>query len=327
MTLGGNLEEFVYYDLIPEDIKIIQTRIKKLRYVLFELIKIIKKENPDIMFTTLVTSNYILTLSKILSNIKSTLIIREAVNRTSMKKASFISKKITNILYNKADLVIALSKGVKEDLVKSFRINKNKIRVIYNPIDTKMIEEMKNEQQSDIIKKGNEKIIIAVGRLVDSKDYPTLLKAFDIVSKRINSKLFILGIGKKKSYLIKVIKELKLKNNVMLLGFKKNPYKYLNCADVFVLSSNREGFAHVIVEAMTVGIPVVSTDCNSGPREILMNNIYGDLVEVGDYKKMAERIFDNLTKKNTKVNSAKKRALEFDVKKIITQYEDVFDSF
>ncbi|NJK27869.1 MAG: glycosyltransferase, partial [Coleofasciculaceae cyanobacterium SM2_3_26] len=143
-----------------------------------------------------------------------------------------------------------------------------------------------------------------IGRLVDQKDFATLIRAFSIVKKVRKSRLVILGTGPNKPRLEALIEELDLRDDVDLPGFVENPFKYMARASVFVMSSAWEGFGNVLVEAMAVGTPVVSTDCRSGPSEILDNGKYGALVPVGDAEAMARAILDVIAGKQKPVDPA-----------------------
>lgn len=136
-----------------------------------------------------------------------------------------------------------------------------------------------------------------------------------------------MGEGEDRGRLEYLIKELKLENDVSLLGFVENPYAYMQRSDVFVLSSRWEGFGNVLVEAMACGCPVVSTNCPSGPAEILENGEYGILVPVEDVEKMAKSIIKILTNKELREelsNKALKRSKEFHVEKAVEKYLQIF---
>ena len=132
------------------------------------------------------------------------------------------------------------------------------------------------------------------------KDFPTLIKAFKEVNKVYNCKLFIIGEGSERTKLNNLIEKLKLQGKVFMLGFKKNPFKYLKQSDVFVLSSKYEGLPNSLIQALLLGVPCISTDCKSGPREILNNGEFGQLVEVGNYHQISEAIINVFNKNGQK---------------------------
>ncbi len=324
----GTKKDNDYIDFVDKNIRTVNLNKKKLRYCLFDLIKVIRRENPDLLFTTLINNNIMLAFARLISLRKIPVIVREANNRTQSGKVSIFNKLITFLTYNYlADRVIALSKGVKEDLIKNFKVNEDKIEVIYNPVEIKKIKDLSNEDIDDINFNDAEKTIIAVGRLAEAKDYPTLLRAFSIVVRYVKTRLIIVGKGDLEKKLKELSKQLNINDRVIFLDFKKNPYKYMKRADVFVLSSKWEGFGHVIVEAMACGIPVISTNCKSGPAEIIGDNRYGILTPVGDYETLAREIINLLRDdaRRFKLSEAGiKRAEEFDAKTIVRKYEDIF---
>jgi len=159
---------------------------------------------------------------------------------------------------------------------------------------------------------------VAVGRLQMQKDYPTLLHAFAQVRKNRPVRLLILGEGKDRLALEELIKELGLEQDVSLPGFVMNPYAYMARASLFVLSSRWEGLPTVLIEALCCGTPVVSTDCPSGPREILRDGQYGQLVPVGDVDGLAQAIEAALNSKAPGPPSESWRP--YDLENVVNQY-------
>lgn len=182
---------------------------------------------------------------------------------------------LIRFLYNKADKIITVSKYMGIDLIKYYGIKENKIDTIYNGVDEKKIEKLKMEPLSDEEYKIFENpVIINVGSTSRQKGQWHLIKIMPELKKAIpNIQLIILGQGEDYNKLYNLVQLLGLENNVHLMGVKSNPYKYMYNAKIFVLSSLYEGFPNVLVEAMTVGLPIISVDCKSGPRELLNNNI------------------------------------------------------
>ncbi|GAB3805658.1 glycosyltransferase [Virgibacillus kimchii] len=328
LVLGTNKNND-YMKLVSNDLKVKVLGASKLRFSLFKLRKVISSDNPDLLFSTINANNIILLLAKILTFKKIPTIVREASNRSQSGTVSNLNKFVTYLLYNYfANKVISLSKGVKEDLVKNFHINKNKIETIYNPIEIETINKLSNEKIDDFYRIKGENLVVAAGRLVEAKDFFTLIKAFKIVSSNTKAKLLILGKGPQETELKNLSKKLGLEDKIIFLGFKKNPYKYMREAKVFVLSSKWEGFGHVIVESMASGTPVISTNCNSGPAEIIEDNKYGILVPVEDYYIMAEKVIEILNNDEMRRNYKAlglKRADKFNVKIIVDEYEKVFN--
>jgi len=143
-------------------------------------------------------------------------------------------------------------------------------------------------------------LIISVGRLSEEKDHLLLLRAFQKIRKECSAKLAFIGDGGLRCFLEDIVTEFGLEKDVCFLGFVENPYKYIARSNLFVLSSKSEGLPTVLIEALALGVPVVSTDCPSGPREILMNGALGVLVPVGDMEALADAMLSNLTVKKAK---------------------------
>jgi len=182
-----------------------------------------------------------------------------------------LAKVIVAMLYNRSNLIVAVSKGVAMDLVDNFDVDSNKIRVIYNPVDTKIITEKMHEPLEDLYSEIFEKpVIITVGRLTHAKAQWNLLRAFKIISTQIGDvNLVILGDGELKEYLIKLADGLGIREKVHFIGFQENPFKFVARAKLFVMTSIFEGLGMVLQEALACNTPIISTDCKCGPREIL----------------------------------------------------------
>ncbi|MEN2996829.1 MAG: glycosyltransferase [Acetomicrobium sp.] len=309
-----------YVDEIDKRVNVFDLKKDHVSRSLPALLRYIRKNKPTAMVSSLVHANIIAVIAKLLSREKFRLAIREASTPSMESKAgnspfpvktrlvSFLQRR----LYKYADFVIAPSKGVALDLVENKIAPESKVHVIYNPVDIEMIQKRMKEPVSHPWFQGNDQVILAVGRLTKQKDYPTLLRAFSIVSRKVSCKLVILGEGEKRKELEELVKELGLEGKVDMPGFVENPFAYMARASVFVLSSLWEGLPNVIIQAMVCGTPVVATDCPSGPREILEDGRYGRLAPPGDWGKIADEIFLSLSKVH-KQQENKERANFFSV--------------
>lgn len=292
------------------------------------LYKLSNENKPDIVFINLSHSLLIPVLFlKMFKLIKSKVIIRIATPVFKTVKEVYRKFLISNI-YKYADKIIVNSNGLKKEIL-NFKICEKKISVLYNPVDIREIEEKAKEKCGENLFDGSIPVIISVGRIVPEKNYELLIKAFEIVRKKIEAKLLIIGEGELKLELSALTKALGIEKDVYFLGWRENPFKYMKKADVFVLSSDFEGFGFVIVEAMACSCPVISTDCPYGPAEILENGKYGILVPPDNENKMAEEIIRLLKNKNLREDLSKKgkeRAKDFDIKKIVKEYEEIFEN-
>jgi len=333
------MEDGIDYDLPKYITPIILSNSKKsgvkklleLPFVALKLKKYIKENNINIVMSFLYRPNYINILAKIFgSSHRSIINIRSTTSR--YKNEGFLGKVnlfLINNLFNKADLIISNSKGVDEDLKSLMNITTN-TKVIYNPVDIEYINSKKDicEDIAFDFKK-DKRYIISVGRLIPLKRNADLIKTFFELQKRDNSlELIFLGDGILKNDLVNNCIKLEIKEKVHFLGNVKNPFYYLNKSDLFVLNSEIEGFPNVLVEAMACGLPVISSDCKSGPREILEDEKYGLLYLVGDtdilIKKMKFYLYGDIDRENIQSKNLK-RIEDFSVGKIMNQFKKVLE--
>ncbi|WP_249598479.1 glycosyltransferase [Peribacillus frigoritolerans] len=182
-----------------------------------------------------------------------------------------INKVIVKFCYSKADKIVAISNGVKNDLIENFGVKSKEIETIYNPVDIERINNLKTKPLEEKYRKiYKNPTIITVGRLTYQKGQWHLIRAFKkVVEKVPNVQLVIVGTGMLEEQLKQLIADLNLTNNIHFTGFQDNPFKFIHLADMFILPSLFEGLGNVLLEAMACETPIISTDCQSGPREIL----------------------------------------------------------
>ena len=244
---------------------------------------------------------------------------------SSVEKEIFFPKKIFKIIvkitYLFANKIIVVSNGVKKDLVQISEKLEAKIKLIYNPLIKKKKIKLKNisSLRKKIWGKNTKFGILNVGSLKTQKDHFNLIEAFSLLKFQKNCKLLIIGDGPLKNKLKKYVKSKNLDKEVIFIKFKPNLQKYYETADLFVSSSKWEGFSNVIAESLSYGLSVVSTNCKSGPSEILKKGKYGDLVPIENPKKLALAISKSLQKKYDK-NLLIKRSEDFGVSKISKKY-------
>lgn len=260
---------------------------------------------------------------------------------TYLLKANHAKKKIawihTNILNSPtydhgleqnlafADKIISVSQGATDIMNNVYPDFKNRTMTIYNPSPLSEITKLSELHNVAFFKP----TIIGVGKLKEVKGFDILIKSFKLIIDRgFDWDLIILGDGELRQELESLVNELSIFDHVQLLGFKENPYPYMAKADLFVLSSYFEGFGQVVVEAQYLGIPIVSTDCDVGPREILQAGNCGLLVPVGDVEKLADGIEQLMTDqqlRETFIARGLNRAQDFDLPKIMAQVESLLD--
>ena len=236
----------------------------------YKLAKICSFTKADYCFSLTLRPNLINSLSRIFGNKSVTILYEVATPSVQYAKkniSSFVIKKMISTIYPKGDILLANSMGVSNDLKVNFFIEKD-IQVVYSPVNIEHIVNLSNVacelSDKECVR------FVTVGRLDKGKNHEMMIKSFSKI-KNTKSMLYILGEGELKNELKLLINKLSLQKRVLLLGFDNNPYKYLRQCDVFLFSSNFEGFPTVVIEALVCGLPVISTDCYNGPREILSN--------------------------------------------------------
>jgi glycosyltransferase involved in cell wall biosynthesis len=191
--------------------------------------------------------------------------------------------------YPAVDGLVCVSHGVAEDLARYVDLPAEKLHVIYNPVlSSGQLDKIPAKPLHPWLEPGQPPVILGVGRLTRQKDFPTLIRAVALVANRCACTLIILGEGQERPGLERLALDLGLSDRIALPGFVGNAIGFMAQASLFVLSSAWEGFGMVLVEAMAAGTPVVSTDCPSGPREILLDGELGPLVSVSDPDALAQ---------------------------------------
>lgn len=297
----------------------------KVLYRLSSLITYLKEVSPDILLSAKTHTNLVALWASQLSHSSIPVIVSEHSTHSDMigNKKKWRWRFILPLLakeYPKAKYVISVSQGVNTDLIRHTKMPDQNTRVIYNPIDTSSILTYSTAPiDHSWFTHPKVPIILGVGRLVPQKDFPTLLHAFAKVRKELPAHLVLLGEGKKRKEIEDLMKDLELTEVVWMPGFVDNPYAFMAKASVLALSSRFEGLPTVILEALACGCPIVSTDCPSGPSEILENGKYGSLVPIGNPSALAGAILDTLKNPPDKLQ-LQKRALAFDIHNIAQQY-------
>lgn len=222
-------------------------------------------------------------------------------------------------IYPRVDGRVAVSRGVATSTAAALGIPPSLVSVIHNPIATRRVRALAAVEPCPIPQNPGVARILAIGRLAPEKDFETLLRAVAVASSCEKVELVILGDGKERARLEGLVRSLGLEGRVQMPGFQINPYVWLRCARVFVSSSRWEGFGLAILEAMALGVPVVATDCPSGPSEILGAGAWGRLVPVGDVGALADGILSAIRNPGP-VEDARRRAAEFDVAAVTDRY-------
>jgi N-acetylgalactosamine-N,N'-diacetylbacillosaminyl-diphospho-undecaprenol 4-alpha-N-acetylgalactosaminyltransferase len=341
------LEDDIAYTL-PKDAKVTllstlgndDSSMKKTLFIPFlayKLQKLIVAHKPDLIVSFLYRADFVNILASY--GHKIPVIVSERVNASSTYNNASLNARINKFLikklYPKASYVINVSEGTKRDLIENFAICAQKQTVIYNPYDIEKIERLASQDVDISLPK--DKTLIAVSRFRPIKNIGMILEAVAMLPKDI--RLILVGDGSEEMVLKEQVKVLGLGERVLFVGAQENPYQYMSKAAIYISASRSEGFPNALVEAMICGCAVVSTDCPSGPREILAPDTenrlksaveyaaFGSLVAVDDtpaLKESLERLLCDDAFRALYSQKAKERSADFHVSTILARYSETF---
>lgn len=311
-----------YLAQVPAQVRIVNLAAGRVIKAIVPLSKYLRQYQPHALLSHLNHANVVAVLAQELARTNTRLVLVEH-NTLSAAKSKLLRAKVVPLLmkqlYPRADAIIGVSQGVTNDLAKQLKIA-DKLKTIYNPvIDKQLITKSKEPLAHPWFQPDSIPVFVAVGRLTKQKDFPTLIRAFAILLQQKKARLLILGEGECRTELEMLINDLKLSECVSLPGFVENPYVYMRRASAFVLTSLWEGLPTVLIEAMACDCPVISTDCRSGPSEILASGKYGCLVPVGDVTALSLAMLQVLESGA----NLHQRARDFSIERIVPQYLEV----
>ncbi len=319
---GGEFESS-----LNKEIKVINLEATRVRACFIPLFKILKKSNPDLILVSIFPLTILVNIVWKILNLKGTYVAIEHNNLTKSISSrgwiSYLKNRLMAILfYRTIDNVIAVSNGVARDLASFSLIQLDRINTIYNPIVLEKLPKNKISKEDSLSlwhsKDGIR--ILTVGSLTKQKDQRLLIKALSLINKKIPFVCIVLGIGPLKDELVELAKITGLQESIFFEGFVSNPTPYYLSADVFILTSAWEGFGNVLVEALECDLPIISTDCESGPNEILNGGEFGVLVPVSDEMALKKAI-ENFHLNKPLHPPGHLRAKDFSVEKAATLYE------
>ena len=310
---------------VRDSVRIVDLKASRAITSLPALIHYLRSEKPEALLSVFGYVNIVASWAWRLAGVPTRLLLNEqnTVSQESGNASTLRGRFVPWLMkrfYPWAHGIVVVSHGVRDDMAQLTKIPSERITVIYNPsvVRAEVLEKAQAPLDHPWFKTGQPPVLIAVGRLQMQKDFPTLLQAFAKVRKQRPVKLLILGEGKEREALEDLIQKLGLDGDVSLPGFVANPYAYMARSSLFVLSSRWEGLPTVLIEALCCGTPVVSTDCPSGPREILKDGLYGQLVPVSDVDALARAIETAL---DSKVSSPPPESWQpYDLDNVVSQY-------
>jgi glycosyltransferase involved in cell wall biosynthesis len=313
---------------VPTGARVVDLAAPRVRLALLPLVRYLRSAKPDGVIASLWPLTVLTIVARSLSRKATRLVVVEhaTLSKSEMLARPTVGWQIRNsmrLLFRKADAVVTVSAGVADDLARFAKLSRRAIRVIYNPIIGREPRPTRVPADPAGWCEGTHYRVLAVGTLKEIKDYPTLLDAFARMQSSVDARLLILGEGECRPLLETQIRRLGISDRVFMPGFVADPAPYFRHAHLHVLSSVAEGFGNVIVEALAQGTPVVSTDCDSGPREILAGGTFGTLVPVGDAEKMAQAMGAALRNGRPDADRLIQRAQDFTIDKAVDQYLSV----
>lgn len=319
----------VLLEQVPATVRIIDLKADRIRRGMMPLIQYLREVQPDALMASMWPLTTLALVCVKLARFRGRLILSEHSSLSQSPQGTGLSgialRASMRWVNGKADEVVGVSAGVLNDLY-GLGLPKDFGRVIHNPValSSRLLPEGKNCRKW--VEHAAGERLLAVGSLKPAKDYPTMFRAVrSVVDSGRDISLLVLGTGPLQNELKRLICSLGLDDYVHFGGFVADPGPFYRVADLFILSSAWEGFGNVIVEAMAAGTPVVSTDCRSGPAEILDYGRYGRLVPVGDHVTLATAIVESLASAHDSVE-LKARAADFSVEVIGQKYLELLVS-
>jgi len=289
-AVGGYLSD------VPPGARLIDLRARRTMLSMPALVRYLRRERPRVLLSALDHANVMAVLAARLARSGTRTVVSAHSTPSLMTKVLPAGQRRMELLmlrlsHRFADGVVAVSHGVADDLSRTLGVPRDRITVIYNPVVTPELRQAASDPvPHPWFRPCEPPVILGVGRLATEKDYATLIRAFALLRHQRPVRLMILGEGPERSQLERLVAELGVSEYVTLPGFVPLPYAYIARAAVLALSSLTEGLPTVLIESLALGTPVVSTDCESGPREVLQHGRLGRLVPVGDAQGMAREI-------------------------------------
>ncbi len=311
-------------DEVPSEVSIVDLDASRVVTSASPLQQYLRQRNPDVLYAMMTEINIVAAVVHKLAGINTRLVVSEHNTPTVSTEGpkDQLTLRLASLTYPRADHIITVSQGVQDDLLDVVDLPEEKVTVIHNPINVERIREQATESvDHKWFTDPSISVVMSAGRHAPQKGFDTLLRAFSHLEDS-NARLVLLGEGNETESLRTLAMELGIGDRVDFPGFVDNPFKYMASADIFVLSSWYEGFGNVLIEAMATGCPVVSTDCPSGPNEILKDGVYGSLVPVKDATALSHAIEDVLADPIDESVLAS-RADDFSIDTIVERYETI----
>jgi glycosyltransferase involved in cell wall biosynthesis len=289
-----------FRDQVPSTVRLVDLGAGRVLRSLIPLSHYLRRERPRALFSQMDHANLVALWAAKLARRGTPVIVTvhntmSQATRQEGRLAERLWPPLLRTFYPWAASVVAVSRGAADDLARTAGLARDRVEVVYNPVITPSMKRLAQQAPDHPwFSPGQPPVIVGVGRLTRQKDFPTLIRAFAQLRRVRNARLIILGEGEDRGNLESLVTELGLTDDVVLPGYRENAMAYIAGSVLFVLSSAWEGLPTVLIEALAAGTRVVSTDCPSGPREILQEGRLGTLVPVGDTAALAGAMINAL---------------------------------
>lgn len=285
---------------LPGGVRIVRLGVRHSALAVPAIARYLRRERPDALLAAKDRAGRAALLARGFTGVPTRVVLRlgttlsEAIKGRSAPRR-WLRYLPIRALYRRADAIVAVSEGVAADVRATARVPPRLVQVVRNPVVTpELFREAAAPVDHPWLEDPTVPVVMGIGRLTRQKDFPTLIRAFAAARRQRPLRLVILGEGRDRVALEQLAAREGVGADVALPGFQPNPYAWLSRARLFVLSSAWEGSPNALTEAMALGVPVVSTDCRSGPRELLDGGRYGQLVPVGDADALAAAMLETL---------------------------------
>ena len=297
-----------------------------------ELAALARRERFDLLVSFLVGPNVVAVAASRLAGIPVVIGERSAprivLSRDNRQlRAPGLWRMLVRLAYPRASAIVTNTEGAKRELLSFLRVPAARVTVLPNPLDLDRIASLAAEPIDSAVAWPAGPVLVHVGRFTYAKDHETLLQAFALLRSQRPATLVLVGDGEDEARVRARSAELGLDRDVRFVGFTRNPYHYLARATLSVLTSRFEGLPNVLIESMALGVPIVSTACPYGPLEVLGDGDHGVLVPVGDpaaFAAAAAQLLDDPDRRRDLIERGRRRALDFDRRRVGHAYEDLF---
>ncbi len=318
-----------YLEQLHDDVNVIDLDCGRIAQSVPGLVRYLRQNRPTALLSALDPPNLCATVATKLAMAGNRIVVTEhcdfssAVEAAENRGRAAIVPTLVRWVYPRADAVIAVSHGVADDLAESTGLARDLVDVVGNPVITaEVVAKAAQPPTHPWFSDGGAPVVVAVGRLAYQKNFELLIAAMERVLEQRDARLVIFGEGPDRDTLMAQAEAIGIADRVDFAGFVDNPYSHMRAASAFVLSSRFEGLPTVLIEALYCGVPIVSTDCPSGPDEILVGGRYGTLVPVDDQEALAAGIIDALS--NEQASSVAAESWEpFQEAEVVEQYLDI----